>query len=147
MSGTNGLPLPTFELKNKPINSPPMYKSLLLALVCVGLLASCGNSEELERLRKENTDLKAQLDLLNAAKKPKYILKLKLKQASFSLSVKKHIRNAINAIEFELPVDKDFYDSVSEGTEIVDKFRFGSLVLYGTLGDWEMTVKGKEIRE
>lgn len=124
-----------------------MYKSLLLALVCVGLLASCGNSEELERLRKENTDLKAQLDLLNAAKKPKYILKLKLKQASFSLSVKKHIRNAINAIEFELPVDKDFYDSVSEGTEIVDKFRFGSLVLYGTLGDWEMTVRGKEIRE
>ena len=147
MSGTNGLPLPTFELKNKPINSPPMYKSLLLALVCVGLLASCGNSEELERLRKENTDLKAQLDLLNAAKKPKYILKLKLKQASFSLSVKKHIRNAMNAIEFELPVDKDFYDSVSEGTEIVDKFRFGSLVLYGTLGDWEMTVRGKEIRE
>lgn len=124
-----------------------MYKSLLLALVCVGLLTSCGNSEELERLRKENTDLKAQLDLLNAAKKPKYILKLKLKQASFSLSVKKHIRNAINAIEFELPVDKDFYDSVSEGTEIVDKFRFGSLVLYGTLGDWEMTVRGKEIRE
>lgn len=124
-----------------------MYKSLLLALVCGGLLASCGNSEELERLRKENTDLKAQLDLLNAAKKPKYILKLKLKQASFSLSVKKHIRNAMNAIEFELPVDKDFYDSVSEGTEIVDKFRFGSLVLYGTLGDWEMTVRGKEIRE
>jgi hypothetical protein len=124
-----------------------MFKSLLLALVCVGLLASCGNSEELERLRKENTDLKAQLDLLNAAKKPKYILKLKLKQASFSLSVKKHIRNAMNAIEFELPVDKDFYDSVSEGTEIVDKFRFGSLVLYGTLGDWEMTVRGKEIRE
>lgn len=124
-----------------------MYKSLFLVLICAGLLTSCGNSEELERLRKENTDLKAQLDLLNAAKKPKYILKLKLKQASFSLSVKKHIRNAVNAIEFELPVDKDFYDSVSEGTEIVDKFRFGSLVLYGTLGDWEMTVRGKEIRE
>lgn len=124
-----------------------MYKPLLLTLMCVGLLASCGNSEELERLRKENTDLKAQLDLINAAKKPKYILKLRLKQSSFSLSVKKHIRNAVNAIEFELPVDKDFYDSVSEGTEIIDKFRFGSLVLYGTLGDWEMTVRGKEIRE
>ena len=124
-----------------------MYQSLLLALVCVGLLTSCGNSEELERLRKENTDLKAQLDLLNAAKKPKYILKLKLKQASFSLSVKKHIRNAINAIEYEIPVDKDFYESVSEGTELVDKFRFGSFILYGSFGDWEMTVKGKEIRE
>lgn len=120
---------------------------------CFGLflaaifLTSCGNSEELERLKKENTDLKAQVQLLNAAKKPKYILKLRLKQASLSLSIKKHIRNAVNALEFEIPVDKDFYDSVSEGTEIVDKFRFGSFILYGSLGDWEMTVKDKEIRE
>ncbi len=113
----------------------------------VTLFTACGNSEELERLKKENADLKAQVQLLNAAKKPKYILKLRLKQASLSLSIKKHIRNAVNAIEFELPVDKDFYDSVSEGTEIVDKFRFGSFILYGSLGDWEMTVRGKEIRE
>jgi hypothetical protein len=74
-------------------------------------------------------------------------LKIRLKQANFSLSIKKHIKNAVNAIDFEIPVDKDFYDSVSEGTEIVDKFRFGSFVLYGSFGDWEMTVKGKEIRE
>lgn len=124
-----------------------MYKSILVSLVCLVTLASCGNAEETERLRKENADLKTQLALLNDAKKPKYILKLRLKQSSFSLSIKKHIRNAVNAVEFELPVDKDFYDSVSEGTEIVDKFRFGSLVLYGSLGDWEMTVKGKEIRQ
>lgn len=124
-----------------------MYKSIMLSLVSIALLTSCGNSEETERLRKENADLKTQLALLNDAKKPKYILKLRLKQSSFSLSIKKHIRNAVNAVEFELPVDKDFYDSVSEGTEIVDKFRFGSLVLYGSLGDWEMTVKGKEIRQ
>nr|WP_293837992.1 hypothetical protein [uncultured Arsenicibacter sp.] len=124
-----------------------MFKYIGLPFVCIVLLTACGNSEETERLRKENADLKTQLALLNEAKKPKYILKLRLKQSSFSLSIKKHIRNAVNAVEFELPVDKDFYDSVSEGTEIVDKFRFGSLVLYGSLGDWEMTVKGKEIRQ
>ncbi|OIN55663.1 hypothetical protein [Arsenicibacter rosenii] len=124
-----------------------MYKSIIVSLIGLVVLASCGNSEEVERLRKENADLKAQLAILNDAKKPKYILKLRLKQSSFSLSIKKHIRNAVNALEFELPVDKEFYDSVSEGTEIVDKFRFGSLILYGTLGDWEMTVKGKEIRQ
>ncbi len=121
---------------------------LLTFLFLMLFLTSCGgNSEELERLKKENTDLKAQIQLLNAAKKPKYILKIRLKQANFSLSIKKHIKNAINAIEFELPVDKDFYDSVSEGTEIVDNFRFGSFILYGSFGDWEMTVRGKEIRE
>lgn len=124
------------------------YPRLFPVLIMMVFLTSCGgNSEELERLQKENTDLKAQLQLLNQAKKPKYILKIRLKQASLSLSIKKHIRNAMNAVDFEIPVDKDFYDSVSEGTEIVDNFRFGSLVLYGTFGDWEMTVKGKEIRE
>jgi hypothetical protein len=121
---------------------------LLLLPIFLFLLFACGgNAEEIERLQKENADLKAQLQLLNQAKKPKYILKIRLKQASLSLSIKKHIRNAMNAVDFEIPVDKDFYDSVSEGTEIVDNFRFGSLVLYGTFGDWEMTVKGKEIRE
>jgi hypothetical protein len=80
------------------------------------------------------------------AKGPKYMLKLRLKQSHLSLSIKKHIKDAFNAIEFELPVDKEFYDSVSEGTEIIDKFRFGSMVLYGSLGDWEMTVKEKYVK-
>ena len=80
------------------------------------------------------------------AKSPKYFLKLRLKQSHLSLSIKKHIKDAVNAIEFELPVDKNFYDSVSEGTEIIDKFRFGSFILYGNLGDWEMTVKEKYVR-
>ena len=74
------------------------------------------------------------------------MLKLRLKQSHLSLSIKKHIKDAVNAVEFELPVDKEFYDSVSEGTEIIDKFRFGSMVLYGSLGDWEMTVKEKYVK-
>jgi len=125
--------------------------SLLFFFLSIFSFYSCGgNAAELERLQKENLELKAQLQELNAAqsaKKVRYILKIRLKQANFSLSIKKHIKNAVNAIDFELPVDKDFYDSVSKGTEIVDKFRFGSFVLYGSFGDWEMTVKDKEIRE
>ena len=41
---------------------------------------------------------------------------------------------------------KSFYDSVVVGSEIVDSFRVGSLLLSGSLGDWEMTVEDKEIR-
>jgi PBP1b-binding outer membrane lipoprotein LpoB len=126
-----------------------MKKTLFLLLSISLLFTSCSNSE-VEQLKKENAALAAQVQALKTgslAKGPKYILKIKLKQSHFSLSIKKHIKDAVNAIEFELPVDKEFYDSVSEGTELVDKFRFGSLVLSGSFGDWEMTVKDKEIRQ
>ena len=52
----------------------------------------------------------------------------------------------MNAVDFEIPVDKEFYDSVEEGQEIIDNFRFGSMVLYGSFGDWEMKVKKKYVK-
>lgn len=114
------------------------------------LLLSCGGNSETEQLKKENVALAAQVQALKlgtSAKPIKYILKIRLKQANFTLNIKKHIQNAVNSIDFEIPVDKEFYDSVSKGTEIIDDFRFGSLILSGSFGDWEMTVKDKEIRE
>lgn len=125
-------------------------KNLFILLLASFFLTSCGNNAEVERLKKENALLAAQVQALKTGSTsggPKYILKIRLKQSHFSLSIKKHIKDAVNAIEFELPVDKEFFDSVSEGTELVDKFRFGSMVLYGSFGDWEMTVKDKEVRE
>jgi len=121
----------------------------IITILAVFFLVSCGNNEELENLKKENAALAAQVIALKEGanvKGPKYMLKLRLKQSHFSLSIKKHIKDAVNAVEFELPVDKEFYDSVSEGTEIIDKSRFGSMVLYGSLGDWEMTVKKKYVK-
>ncbi len=87
-----------------------------------------------------------ELKIYESGKTPKYILKIHLKQTHFSLSIKKHIKDAMNAIDFEMPVDKDFYNSVSVGTKIVNNFRTGSFILYGSFGDWNMSVKGKEIR-
>jgi hypothetical protein len=86
------------------------------------------------------------LGLYKDGKQPQYILKLKLKQSHFSLDISDHVKDAMNAIEFEMPVSKEFYASVNENTEIIDEFRFGSFVLNGSYGDWEMTVEGKEIR-
>ena len=134
------------------INSKTSKKMKIKLLTIIALsvfLISCGENAEVKQLKKENALLVEQLNALkagNLGKSPKYILKLRLKQAHFSLSIKKHIKDAVNAIDFEIPVDKEFYDSVSEGTEIIDKFRFGSFVLGGSFGDWEMTVKGKEVR-
>ncbi len=122
---------------------------IIITILAMIFLVSCGNNEELENLKKENAALVTQVKALKEGvdtKGPKYMLKLRLKQSHLSLSIKKHIKDAVNAVEFELPVDKEFYDSVSEGTEIIDKFRFGSMVLYGSLGDWEMTVKEKYVK-
>lgn len=122
-------------------------KILLITLISVLFLA-CHNSE-ITNLIKENAALNAQIDSLKAGAQTqsvKYILKLLLKQAHFSSSIKKYIKDAVNSIDFEMPVDKEFYDSVKVGTEIIDDFRFGSLVLSGSFGDWEMTVKEKIIR-
>ena len=125
------------------------YTFFILACTLSLFLVSCGNSDELENLKKENAALAEQVNALKLganAKAPKYILKLHLQQSHLSLSIKKHIKDAMNSIDFEIPVDKEFFDSVSKGASIVDKFRFGSLVLTGSFGDWEMTVKDKEVR-
>lgn len=108
-------------------------------------------------LNREVNSKKIELDALNekvkemgiyaSGKTPKYILKIHLKQSHFSLSITKHIKDAANAIDFEIPTDKEFYNSVSIGTDIVDKFRVGSLILSGSFGDWKMTVTGKEIMD
>lgn len=86
------------------------------------------------------------LNIYASGRTPKYILKIHLKQVHYTLNISKHIKDLTNAIDFEIPVDKDFYNSVSEGTEIVDRFRVGSLILSGSFGNWRMTVKEKIIK-
>lgn len=87
-----------------------------------------------------------ELKIYNSGRTPHYILKIRLKQSRVSLDIGKHIKDGINAIEFELPVDKDFYNSVSVGTKITDEFRTGSFILNGSFSSWDMTVKGKVVR-
>ncbi len=75
----------------------------------------------------------------------RYIVQFELKQARLSINPMSHIRDEINAIEFELPVDKGFYDSIDVGDLIVDKFRAGSFVLRGSFSNWRMSVISKRI--
>lgn len=87
-----------------------------------------------------------ELEIYNSGRTPHYILKIRLKQSRVSLDIGKHIKDGMNAIEFELPVDKDFYNSVKVGTKITDEFRTGSFILNGSFSSWDMTVKGKVVR-
>lgn len=99
------------------------------------------NKIEVERINEELHEL----NILKSGKTPRYILHLEMKQSHFTLSIKEHIKDELNSVDFDIPVDKEFYNSVSVGSEIVDEFRSGSFIMNGSFGDWEITVKSKRI--
>lgn len=101
---------------------------------------------ELQLVNEQITTSRIERDMVREGKEPMYILKLKLKQSHFSIDPMKHIKDGMNAIEFELPVSKEFYDSVKIGTNIVDDFRVGSAVFSGSYGSWKMSVTEKRIK-
>jgi hypothetical protein len=149
-------------------------KKTILIIACISMLYACKQTpcdvkENIKGLKQVRTELQndvqnlgntktakmqeidsleAKLKLLNiyvSGKTPRYILKLHLKQTHV-LSISKMIKDSMNAIDFEMPVDKEFYDQVQVNTEIINKFRSGSLWIEGSFGNWNMTVTGKEIR-
>lgn len=95
-----------------------------------------------------NGDLQVKVkvnEALATGRKLRYILKLRLKQSHVTLDLFEHAKDEMNAIEFELPVDKEFYESIEKGKNIVDKFRTGSFLLNSSLGSWKMKVIDKRI--
>src|ERR1700749_2830444 len=69
---------------------------------------------------------------------------VELSQTSYTLNVWKHIRNAVNAVQFQLPISCDFYDQVQVGDDLLKKkFRWGSLAVHGSMGTWNLEVINK----
>lgn len=73
----------------------------------------------------------------------KYFVTFELKQIHFTLSFKQHLKDAMNTAEFEVMVDKEYYDSVQIGDKISNDFRVGSFIMYGSIGNWDITVIDK----
>lgn len=76
----------------------------------------------------------------------KYVVTFRIKQSHFTLDIGEHIKDSMNEITIEIPVDKEYYDSVSVGDTVNDDFRVGSLIMHGSFGNWKVTVDKKEIR-
>ena len=78
-----------------------------------------------------------------------YIITFEAKQTHVSLDLTDHLKDAANAYTFQIPVDKDFYESVKVGQELTNNFRGGSLLLKGSLGSNKITVveKNKVIKQ
>ena len=139
-----------------------MKKKILAALLVGGMmlmLAGCGDNREdlnaeIDGLKAEISELENQRDSLKSEiadikvdnGTAKYIVTFNIKQSHFTLDLSEHMKDEMNDISIQIPVDKEYYDSIKVGDTIADDFRMGSLVTKGSFGSWDITVEDKEIQ-
>ena len=103
-------------------------------------------SEEIQILENQKAEIEAETVSIKEEKGiAKYIITFRVKQSHMPLDFKNNIKDAMNAVTFDVSVDKEYYDSISVGDTINDDFRVGSLILKGSVGNWEITVDDKQI--
>lgn len=139
-------------------------KLVLFFIMC--LFISCNSIQEKMQLQKEyNTlctqkhSLESTISELNAeittltnernalinGKEPKYIVKFKIKQGTYTLDIWEHMKNEVNAIEFEIPVCKEFYNYIDIGQDITNSFKYGSLLVNGDFSVLHIRVINKRV--
>ena len=102
-------------------------------------------NDNISYLNTQIHDLQIQKNALESGREIKYIVKFQIKQDTFTLDIFEHIKNEMNSIEIEIPVNKAFYDRLSVGQDITDSFKWGSLVFNGDFSTLYMRVTGKRI--
>lgn len=102
---------------------------------------------EIHALEQQKSDLEGMIVQEKVNKGvAKYIVTINIKQSHPFWDIENNIKDEMNDIDIEIPVDKEYYDSVEVGTVINDEFRMGSLIMSSSIGNWDITVSGKEIR-
>ena len=132
---------------------------IITTVMTLLMLAGCTeNNEYLEQQRDELRteiatlqDQKAAIEaeVVNAKVESgttKYVVTFCIKQSHFTLDIGEHLKDSMNEITLEVPVDKEYYDNVTVGSVINDDFRMGSLIMHGSFGNWKVTVDKKEIQ-
>lgn len=137
-----------------------MKKRISLILVIAIMLGITGCveteeslSEDIKQLKSEISDLEKQKETLEKEVVEtkvekgvaKYVVTINIKQEHAFWDFENNIKDEMNDISIQIPVDKEYYDSLEIGDVIDDSFRIGSLVMKGSFGKWNVTVEDKEI--
>ena len=131
---------------------------VLIAMIAI-TLSGCSKTEtvtneDVAKLESEIAQLEAERDQLNEEilntkidnGLAKYVITFNIKQTHFTLDLGEHLKDAMNDISIEIPVDKEYYDSVEIGDTIDNSFRVGSFIWKGSFGNWKVTVESKDVR-
>ena len=105
-------------------------------------ICSCGIVSENPKYIPEPTP---QTQSIFTSGKEVYIVTYEIRQSHITLDIEEHIKDSMNTITIDIPVDNEYYDSLTIGQNIKDDFRMGSLVMKGSWGSWKVSVKDKRI--
>ena len=102
---------------------------------------------EIENLKTEKDALTNEItDVKIENGTAKYIVTFNIKQSHFTLDISQHLKDSMNDISIQIPVDKEYYDSVEVGDVVADDFRVGSLIFKGSFGNWDVMIEDKVIQ-
>lgn len=119
---------------------------LSTALVAATMMCGCAEvTKELPTGTEQPVAVESPTEEIALDGSEKYIVDFEIKQSHFSLNLRDHLKDKMNTFTIEIPVDKDYYNSISEGQTISDNFRMGSLIMHGSFGKWEVLIKSKKI--
>ena len=100
-----------------------------------------------EQLKRQHNALNEQIKankLALAVSTTVYIVRIKIHQTTYSLSVSEHIKNKMNDVEFEIPVDKEYYDNCYIDQTVTDPgLKIGSLLRDGDFSKLKVKITGK----
>lgn len=102
-------------------------------------------NDQVISLNQKVSELNSERRALQGGREPRYIVKFKIKQGTFTLDVFEHIKNEMNSIDIEVPVCREYYNRLSVGQDLTDAFKWGSLVMDGDFSTLHMRVVGKRI--
>lgn len=111
-----------------------------LGILLIAMVTLAANVFAADRLGESSTNSNTVIDTNY------YIVEFEIKQAHFSLDISEHLKDNMNKLTFEVPVDKDYYNKVYVGQEITNSFRVGSFVMKGSIGKWKIIVRNKYIK-
>lgn len=110
-------------------------------------VAISGNKNINEQLKLQH---KALVDQINkdkyalAASQTIYIIKVKIHQTTYTLDLGEYVKNKMNDVIFEIPVDKSYYDKCSIGQKVSDPgLKIGSLIMDGDFSKLKIKIIGK----
>ena len=69
-------------------------------------------NETIDKLNEDIRNLNAEKRALTGGREPRYIVKFKIKQGTFTLDPFEHVKNEMNSIEVEFPVNRGVRQSV-----------------------------------
>lgn len=136
-------------------------KNIVLITMLVSCVSLVGCAENEETLNSNIDELKSEIAALETEKEnlenqisdikvengtAKYVVTFNISQSHFTLDLGQHMKDEMNDISIQIPVDKEYYDSVEIGDTIDDSFRMGSLIFSGSFGSWDVSIEDKEIQ-